>query len=845
MLTTTFKNLAARKLRLFATALAVLLGVAFMAGTFVLTDTIDKTFHDLFGSVYAHTDAVVRGRAAAQSPASSGLDGQRPPVDAALVGTITRIPGVHAAEGNVMGYAQLVDQRGKAVGKVTSAFGFNWNRVPALNPFNLVAGRAPLADDEVVIDKASADQAGFAVGDTATVLVQAGPQRLRVVGITRFGTADSVASGSGVLFTQAAAQHLLGEPGKFDDVGVVADQGVSQEQLRDRLAAALPGADAVTGKEIVAENQRTLKPILKLLNRALLVFALIALFVGSFIIYNTFSIVVAQRGREMALLRAIGASRRQVLGSVLLEAVVVGLVAALLGVAAGIGVAVGLRALLVGLGFVDIPAGGIVLLPRTVAVSLLAGVLVSAASAVLPARRAAKVPPVAALRDLARDASGHSRRRVVIGAAATVAGVALLSFGLLARSDDGILPVGAGAAVIFVGVAVLGPVIARPAGRLIGWPLPVLKGMVGTLARENAVRNPKRTSSTAAALMIGVSLVAFITILGSSARGAADAQVDKTFAGDFLLDAGGFPALSPDLARRLERLPEVEAASGVRSNLAEVDGATADLVAVDPASYGRIVDLGITEGRLQDLDRDGIAVLDTVARANGWSVGDKVRVRFPATGERRLTVAMTFRNKQYVSSSYVLGLPAYDANFTDHLDSQVPVKRAQGVSLSAARAAVERVTANYPTARVQDRAEYKQAQYGEINRTLGLVYVLLALAVLIALLGIANTLALSVLERTRELGLLRAVGMARRQVRAMVRWESVVIALFGTGMGLAIGLFFSWALVKAGPDQATLTVPLGQLAAITLVAALAGVVAAILPARRASRLDVLAAIATQ
>jgi putative ABC transport system permease protein len=845
MLATTIKGLAARKLRLFATALAVLLGVAFMAGTFVLTDTIDKTFHDLFGSVYAHTDAVVRGRAATPSPASAGLDGQRPPVKEALVGTITRIPGVQAAEGNVMGYAQLVDKRGKAVGKVTSAFGFNWNRVPALNPFSLATGRAPLADDEVVIDKASADRAGFAVGDTVTVLVQAGPQRLRVVGITRFGTADSVASGSGVLFTQAAAQHLLGEPGRFDDVGVTADPGVSQEQLRDRLAVALPYADAVTGKEIVAENQRTLRPILKLLNRALLVFALIALFVGSFIIYNTFSIVVAQRGREMALLRAIGASRRQVLGSVLLEAVVVGLLAALLGVATGIGVAVGLRTLLVGLGFFDIPAGGIVLLPRTVAVSLLTGVLVSAASAVLPARRAAKVPPVAALRDLARDTTGHSRRRVVIGTAVIAAGAASLSFGLVARSNDGILPAGVGAAVIFVGVVVLGPVIARPAGQLIGAPLSALKGMTGTLARENAVRNPRRTASTAAALMIGVSLVAFITILASSARGAADAQVDKTFAGDFLLDAGGFPALSPDLARRLDRLPEVEAASGVRSNLVEVDGASTDLVAVDPSSYGGIVDLGVTEGRLQDLDGDGIAVLDTVARARGWSVGDKVRVRFPATGERRLTVAMTFRNKQYMSSSYVLGMRAYDANFGDHLDSQVLVERAPGVSLSAARAAVERVTADYPTARVQDRAEYKQAQYGEINRTLGLVYVLLALAVLIALLGIANTLALSVLERTRELGLLRAVGMARRQVRAMVRWESVIIALFGTGMGLAIGLFFSWALVKAGPDQATLTVPLGQLVAITLVAALAGVVAAILPARRASRLDVLAAIATQ
>src|SRR6266540_4094447 len=402
MLKTTISGLVARKLRLFATAFAVLLGVAFMAGTFVLTDTIQRTFHDLFGSVYVHTDAVVRGPAAR---GTSGFEAQRPPVDEAVVRTVAGVPGVRAAEGNVMGYAQLVDEQGKAVGTAQYAYGLNWNQVAQLNPFNLVAGRAPRADDEAVINKAAADQGGFAVGEEATVLVQKGPQRLRIVGIVRFGTADSIASGNGVLFTQAAAQRLIAEPGKFDDIGVVADQGVSQEQLRDRLAAALPGADVVTGKAIVKESDRDIKKAVKGLNRGLLAFALIALFVGSFIIYNTFSILVAQRGREMALLRAIGASRRQVLGSVLLEAVAVGLIAALLGVAAGVGVAAGLRALLSAFGL-EIPAGGIVLTPRTVLVSLLTGVLVSTASAVLPARRAAKAPPIAAMRDLAHDGSG-------------------------------------------------------------------------------------------------------------------------------------------------------------------------------------------------------------------------------------------------------------------------------------------------------------------------------------------------------------------------------------------------------------------------------------------------------
>jgi putative ABC transport system permease protein len=840
MLKTTMSGLIARKRRLFATALSVVLGVAFMAGTFVLTDTIARTFHDLFGSVYAHTDAVVRGRAALSS---TEPDAPRPRVDAALVGTVTGVPGVRAAEGNIFDYAQLVDAHGKAVGKAESAFGLNWNQVAELNPFTLVAGRAPLADDEVVINKAAAEEGGFAVGDPATVLVKAGPQRMRVVGVVRFGTADSIAAGNGVMFTQAAAQRLMAEPGRFDDISVVGDRGVPQAQLRDRLAAALPGTDVATGAAMVAENDRSIKAAVKGINQALLGFALISLFVGSFIIFNTFSILVAQRGRELALLRAVGASRRQVLGSVLLEAVVVGLLAALLGVAAGVGVAVALRALLAEFGL-EIPAGSIVLAPRTVLVSLLTGVLVSAAAAVIPARKAAKAPPVAAMRALAHDGSGRSRRRVVIGAAVTAAGMASLSLGLLADPKR-ILAVGVGAVAVFLGVAILGPVIAGPASRLLGAPLPALKGMPGVLARENAVRNPRRTAATAAALMIGVSLVAFIAIFGASTKKALTADVDKAFTGDFLIETGSFAALSPDLAKRLARLPEVGAATGMRAGTAEIGGAGADLVAVDPAAYGRIVGLGVRGGRLQDLDTDGIAVLDTVARAKGWSVGDEVLVRFAETGDRRLTVATIFGNKTQVGSDYLLGMAGYEANFSDRLDVRVLVKRAEGVSPGAARAAVERVTADYPVARVQDRAEYKRAGSAEVDEALGLVYVLLALAVLIALLGIANTLALSVFERTRELGLLRAIGMARRQVRAMVRWESVTIALFGTGMGLAIGLFLGWAAVKAMPGQATLTVPLGQLAAGTVGAALAGVAAAILPARRAARLDVLSAIATE
>ena len=710
-----------------------------------------------------------------------------------------------------------------------------------------MAGGPPRADDEAVIDRASAEQAGFTVGDTATVLVQAGPQRIRIAGIARFGRADNPGGATVVLFTQAAAQRLMGAPGKLDGIAVVANPGVSQTQLRDRIASATPGVEVVTGKAVVAENQHGIRDALKLINRFLLLFAANALFVGSFVIYNTFSIVVAQRGREVALLRAIGASRRQVLGSVLLEAAGVGLIAALLGVAAGIGVAAGLKTLLVAVRVIDLPAGGIVLASHTVIVSLLAGVVVTVASAVLPARRAATVAPVAALRDLARDRSATSWRRVAAGATVTAGGAAALSLGLLSRLEGALVPVGLGILMVLVGIAVLGPVIARPASRLIGAPLPAVAGMTGTLARENAVRNPKRTAATAAALMIGVSLVAFITILTASAKASAQARIDRSFPADFVIDSGsggiGFGGFSPDLATRLGQLPQVAAASGERSNLAEIDGTPADLAAVDPASYDRIVDLGVTEGRLADLGRDGIAVLDTVAKARGWSIGDRVPVRFAVTGPRQLTVAAIFHNHGDLGASYVLGLPAYDANFTDRFDAKVLVKKAEGVSPAAARAAVERVTAAYPTAKVQDRDQAKRAQAAQINRLLGLVDVLLALAVVIALLGIANTLVLSVFERIRELGLLRAVGMTRRQVRSMVRWESVVITLFGTSLGLVIGLLFSWAVVATVADQgAAMNIPVAQVGGLLLIAALAAVLTAVPPAHRASNLDILTAI---
>jgi putative ABC transport system permease protein len=841
------KGLLARKLRLFTTSLAVLLGVAFMAGTLVLTDTIGRTFDSIFAEATAGTDAVVRGKSAI----SLDFGTQRARVPASIVDTVRGVPGVADAEGLVEGYAQIVGKDGKAVGdpgQGAPTFGRNWVTVAALNPFRLVDGDAPAADDEVVLDRFTAGEAGVGIGDTATVLVEKGPQRVRVVGIATFGDADGSGGPTHVMWTGAAAQRLVGKPGSYDSIAAVAADGVSQAELRDRLAAAVPGdTEVITGEELTKENQSIVRKALGFFSTFLLTFAIVALLVGSFMIHNTFTIIVAQRGREMALMRAVGASRRQVLTGVLMEAVAVGLLASVLGMFAGIGIAAGLKGVLAGFG-IDIPAGGIVFTAKTAILSLVAGLGVSVASAYFPARRASKVPPVAAMRDLAFEHPGGSRRRTIVGAAVTVIGALLLFNGLFGDAGNALANVGAGAVVIFFGVAVLGPVFARPVSRLIGAPLPRLRGVTGRLARENAMRNPKRTASTAAALMIGVGLVGFITIFAASAKTSINESIDKAFTGDFVVDSGtfGFGGLSPELAASLKKLPEVRAAAGFRMGQARIDGGTRYIGAVDPAEFGQIIDLDLAEGSFDDLRGDTFAVDTATARDQGWQVGEEVKAQFAHTGDKTLRLAAIYRRVD-AGGQYLLPLETYAANFGQQFDARVFVSRAEGVTPEAARKAVEAVTAAYPNATLQDQTEFKEAQAAQINQLLGLIYVMLALAIVIAFLGIMNTLALSIFERTRELGLLRAVGMTRRQLKSAVRWEAVIIALFGTLLGLVVGLFFGWSLVEALKDSGInrLTVPFGQLLVIVLIGALAGVAAAALPGRRAARLDVLKAVTTE
>jgi putative ABC transport system permease protein len=849
MLKTALRNLLAHRVRLFTTGLAVALGVAFIAGTLVLTDTITKTFDDLFTDALADTDAMVRAEASFDDP--NGFGDLRGRVDASLVDEVADVEGVAVASGDVWGFAQVVDKEGEPVGNPGAGpptFGVNWPESEELNTWTLVEGRAPRGERDVVLDKGVADDAGYTVGDRATVLVQGAPLEVTVTGIARIGGADSPGGATFTMFTTEAAQRYVGEAGKFDSISIAGDEGASQQELVDRLETVLPeGVEAVTGATVTEENQDAMREGLSFFNTFMLVFALVALLVGGFIIFNTFFITVAQRTRENALLRAIGASRRQVLGAVLLEALGIGLVASALGLLAGIPLAAGLKALLAAFGF-DIPAGGIVLATSSAVIAFSAGVIVTVVAAVSPSRKAAKVPPVAAMRDVAVSSTGYgSKQRIFVGTGILGLGAAALLYGLFGDPGNALAIVGLGVLLVFFGVSVLGRTVALPLSRVIGLPLPRLRGIAGHLARENAMRNPKRTAATASALMIGVGLVSFITIFAASTKASFSNTVDEAFTGDFIATSGqnGVGGVAPEFTARVNELPEIEVAGGVRAGLAEIDGSPRQVLAPSREVFD-IFDVEPVAGSPDDLDATSIAVFDRVADDKDLSIGDRVAVDFTGTGPQELTVAMIYGDNA-AAGDWLLGTDAFTANFPDQKDVQVFVKKADGVSADDGLAAVEGVAADYPGVDVLDQTEYKEEQMGFVDQMLGLVYALLALAILIALLGIGNTLALSIVERTRELGVLRAVGMTRKQLRSTIRWESVIIAVQGALLGLVIGVFFGWALVTALEDEGlnTFTVPVLSLVIVVVLAALAGVVAAVMPARRAARLDVLRAIISE
>jgi putative ABC transport system permease protein len=840
----TLKNLLAHKMRTLLVSVVVMLGVAFVSGSFVLTGTINKNFTDLFATVYEDVDVVVRGDTSADQLGSAS---SRPPVDASVLDDVRAVDGVVAAEGYVEGFAQPTDREGELLGGGggAPAFGGSWIDNDALNPFTIDDGLAPTAPNQVVIDAMTADRGEYVPGDSMNVVTSAGVDRFEIVGISKFGGADSPGGASYLLFSPERAGELFGYADAFSEINVLGEDELSQEALRSAIAGEVSSELSVaTGETVTAESQQSFSSILDFLNIVLLIFAGIALFVGAFVISNVFSILVAQRTKELALLRALGATGRQVVRSVLLEGLVIGAIAGVVGLFAGIALAAGLLKALEYFG-IDIMSTSLVIEPAGIIASLVSGVLVTVLAAYLPARKAARVPPLAAMRDVAVERTTATRRRVIAGLVQLVAGMALLVAGLTAEIPGWV--VGLGAALAFLGVFALSPIFCGPFIRFIAAPLPRLRGVAGHLARQNAVRNPRRTASTAGALMIGVSLVAVFTIVFASVKATVEDTVDRSFAGDLVVASSqaDFGGLSTAVEDEVSSVVGVETIVPQRPAPLQVDGEGVFASAVAAVAAEEIYEFDVQDGSIADLDRTSIAIAQTVADESGLSVGDEVEVRFAQGRAETYEVAATFGSAD-VFGNYVVDLSAYEANVVEQFDANIFVKLGDDANVEESRASIEQAVSGFPNAEVQDLEGVKDELGSQIDLGLNIFYGLLALAVIVALLGIASTLALSVFERTHEIGLLRAVGMSRSQLRSMVRWESILIAVFGTLLGLIVGLALAWVLVTSleGQGITQLSVPWLRLVAMVGLAILAGLLAAIWPAARASRLNVLRAIAT-
>ncbi|MFG2109455.1 ABC transporter permease [Micromonospora chersina] len=847
MFRATMKSLLARKLRLLLSGLAVVLGVMFVSGAFVLTDTLGRSFDAVFSDAFSEVDVNV---AAKPKVALSEVEGEQvaAPVPASVVDRVKAVPGVTDVRGvvNADG-ARLIGSNGKVVTSFgPPQLGENWLGESDL--LKLREGRAPQADDEIVVNVALAEAAKVKVGDRVGVLTLAPKKEFTLVGVFGYsGGRDSVGGVNEVAFTTPVAQQLmLGKPDVFSNVTAQAADGTTPEALRDDVARAL-GTDyeVKTGKQLADDASASLKEGLSFFNKILLGFAAVALLVGTFLILNTFSIIVAQRTRELALMRAIGASGRQVIGSVVLEAVAVGLIASVLGLAAGIGVGA-LLAYLFGKLAGGLTLAGLGVPPAAVIGAFAVGLVITVVAALLPALRASRIPPIAAMQDVATP-DRPLTKVTVGGSVVTAIGAGLLFLGLGGHAGDNTLATILGGVLFaFIGVALLTPLISRPVVALLGaifaWSVP------GKLGRLNSGRNPRRTAITAAALMVGIALVTGVTVILDSAKGSISALAEDTIKAELVISgaqAGPRPAsFDPAVLEKAADIPGVQLVDGEYGDMATVNGERTWVAASsDVAALERIFGAKANAGDISRLGPDQMLLSSDTAKSRNLSVGSTVTVQLSRGEAHTYTVSGIYESSQLTNP--VVLPPQAATDFAIPQPIQGFVQLAPGTSVDAVQPQIERLLADSPEVSVADRAAFIKQQTSQLDTPLRMIQILLALAIVIAVLGIINTLALSVLERTRELGLLRAIGLRRAQTMRMITVEAVVISIFGALLGVVVGTGLGAAVVRALKDEGItdLVLPWSQMVTFLVLAAIIGVVAAVLPAIRAARINVLGAIA--
>jgi putative ABC transport system permease protein len=851
------RGLAGRKLRAVLTGIAIVLGVAMISGTYILTDTVQRAFNTLLVDSYAGTDAVVTGKGLDIS-----IDGEKPPpppVDASLLDVVRGVDEVALATGSVLDEAstKILTPEGEAInseGWPTLGFGLDTDPAMArFNPLNLHEGRWPTAPNEVVVDAGTVDEQKYKLGDTVEISTQEPKRAFELVGVAKYGEVDSLGALSFVVFTIPAAQELLGREGQYDAISVAAREGTSEDELVAAIEPALPGDAEVVSATAEAEEQADeVSQFTEIFQYFLLAFAAIALFVGAFVIFNTFSITVAQRTREFATLRTIGASRRQVLGSVILESLVIGLLASLVGLALGVLLAEGIEALFGSLG-VELPSADRVFATRTIVVSLVVGIGITLLAGLFPAIRATRVPPIAAVREGATLPHGRFHRFAPWIAGLVVVGSLLL----LARAmftdelgtGDRLLSIAAGVLLLFLGVAMLSSHLVRPLASLVGLPARSVGGAAGRLASGNSLRNPGRTAATAAALMIGIALVSFIATLTNGMKASNREAIEEQVVADYVMTSqDGYTPFVAAAGNALAGSPVPETVTNVRTDAGQVNGDTAEIGGIETDTIADAYVFDWQDGDesvLTTLGTENAVVSSNFAEDHDISVGDVLTVRSTVDRTADVTVAGTFEPAPFypLLESVNVSTELFDSLY-DRPRNQWTWANVAGEPSDENRAQMEEAIAGFPDTQLETREEWIQREESDFNQFISFLYVMLTLAVFVSIFGMINTLVLSVYERTREIGMLRAIGMTRRQIRRMVRHESVITALIGAAIGLPLGIFLA-ALVNRALSEydVSFSIPWLQLIVLTIVAIVIGILAAIMPARRAAKLNPLEAIA--